>query len=116
MRSLHIRSTSRPASQIAASSEQVVDRLLGELGRGGDLRRLTTFWSLARYSKERRRRRGRTICSSRRLAVSPISQNMGGHRPTKIARRSALPRSSSPMVLARIHRAIHSMIDPSDVA
>src|SRR3954447_25267007 len=34
---------------------------------------------------------------------SPMSQSIGGQRPTKSARRSAFTRSSSPVVLARIH-------------
>ena len=45
-----------------------------------------------------------------------MSQNIGGHSPTKSARRSALPRSSSPIVLARIHSPMHSAIVPSDPA
>ena len=58
------------------------------------------------------RRRSR----SRRRALSPISQNMGGHKPTKRARRSALARSSSPIVFARIQSPMQSTIAPSDVA
>jgi hypothetical protein len=47
---------------------------------------------------------------------SPISQNIGGHRPTNKARRSALPRSSWSTVLARIHKPMHSPIDPRAAA
>lgn len=44
-----------------------------------------------------------------------MSQSIGGQRPTNSARRSALPRSSSPMVLARIHNVTQSPMVPSDV-
>ena len=54
--------------------------------------------------------------SWRRRTVSPMSHNIGGQSPTKIARRSALPRASSPMVLARIQSVMHSAIEASEVA
>jgi hypothetical protein len=38
--------------------------------------------------------------------ASPISQNMGGQRPTNSARRSAFPRSSWSTVFARIQSAM----------
>src|SRR3954453_3675637 len=43
-----------------------------------------------------------------------MSQNIGGHRPTNRARRSALPRSSWSTVFARIHRPMHSPIAPNE--
>jgi len=45
-----------------------------------------------------------------------MSQNIGGHRPTKRARRSAFPRSSSPMVFARTQSTMQSRTDDSDAA
>lgn len=45
-----------------------------------------------------------------------MSQNMGAQWPTNRARRSAFPRSSSLTVLARIHRPMHSPMDPIDAA
>jgi hypothetical protein len=39
-----------------------------------------------------------------------MSQMVGGHSPTKMARRSALPRSSWSTVFARIHSPMHSPI------
>ena len=49
-----------------------------------------------------------------RSRESPISQISGGHKPTKRARRSALPRSSWSTVLARIHSAMQSPTEPSE--
>ena len=49
-----------------------------------------------------------------RSRESPISQIRGGHKPTKRARRSALPRSSWSTVLARIHNAMQSATEPSE--
>src|SRR5690348_6029445 len=45
---------------------------------------------------------------------SPICQSVGAQRPTKRARRSALPRSSWSTVLARIQRPMHKPTDPSE--
>ncbi len=59
----------------------------------------------------RARRRPARILARRyswRWTESPISQSVGGHSPTKSARRSALPRSASPIVLARIQRPTQS--------
>jgi hypothetical protein len=50
------------------------------------------------------------------FSESPISQNIGGHRPTNSARRSALPRSSWSTVLARIHKPMHKPIEATEVA
>jgi hypothetical protein len=47
----------------------------------------------------------RRECSSN-WTESPISQNMGGQRPTNSARRSAFPRSSWSTVFARIQSAM----------
>jgi hypothetical protein len=49
-----------------------------------------------------------------RSMESPINQISGGHKPTKRARRSALPRSSWSTVLARIHSAMQSPTAPSE--
>ncbi len=43
-------------------------------------------------------------------------QSVGAHRPTKIARRSAFPRSSWSTVFARIHSPMQSQTEPSDDA
>lgn len=77
----------------------------------------TATGDCGRYPRRSRFRtpRPRPGCSSRRK-LSPMSQNIGGQSPTKSARRSAFPRSSSPTVLARIHRPMQSAIEPSDVA
>src|SRR5690349_24183175 len=48
------------------------------------------------------------------LRESPICQRVGAQRPTKRARRSALPRSSWSTVLARIQRPMHKPTDPSE--
>jgi hypothetical protein len=65
-----------------------------------------------RYRRIRRSRVVRARRLSARRSASPISQNMGGHSPTKSARRSALPRSSSPIVFARIQRMTQSPMQP----
>jgi hypothetical protein len=52
-------------------------------------------------------------CSSSR-SESPISQNIGGHRPTNSARLSAFPRSSWSTVLARIQSAMQRQIVASE--
>jgi len=66
--------------------------------------------SLTRDVRRLRERR-----ASWRLTVSPISQSIGGHSPTNSARRSAFPRSSSPIVFARIHSPTQRTTEPSDV-
>src|SRR5690606_39683602 len=45
---------------------------------------------------------------------SPINHKVGGHSPMNSARRSALPRSSWPTLLARSHRPMHSAIPSSE--
>src|SRR5680860_1221098 len=51
---------------------------------------------------------------SRYSRLRPMSQSMGGHRPTNKARRSALPRSSWSTVLARIHSVLQMRIEASE--
>jgi hypothetical protein len=63
-----------------------------------------------------RRRSGRRSGCSTTLSESPICQSVGAQRPTKRARRSALPRSSWSTVLARIHRPTHRPTEPSESA
>ena len=43
-----------------------------------------------------------------------MSQNIGGHRPTNTARRSAFPHSCCSAVVARIHRVVHKPMLASD--
>lgn len=64
------------------------------------------------YRRIRRSRLVRDRRLSSRRRASPISQNIGGHSPMKSARRSALPRSSSPIVFARIQKMMQSPILP----
>ena len=63
-----------------------------------------------------RRRNAASPRRSWRSRESPSRYKVGGQRPTKRARRSALPRSSWSTVLARIHSAMHSPIEPMDAA
>jgi hypothetical protein len=55
-----------------------------------------------------------SVYRSMTLSESPICQSVGAQRPTKSARRSALPRSSWSTVLARIQRPIHRPTEPSE--
>ena len=94
----------------------------GGRARPGGLRSRTRYWVARRACHPARYRRvldhlGRPRAPGRvaaRSSESPMSHKLGGHKPTNSARRSALPRSSWSTVLARIHSATHSPIEPRD--
>ena len=62
-------------------------------------------------TRQRALEAGARSCS---CSESPMSHSIGGHSPTKRARRSALPRSSWSTVLARIHNVMHRPTLASD--
>ena len=64
-----------------------------------------------RRTRQRALEAGARSCS---CSESPMSHSIGGHSPTKRARRSALPRSSWSTVFARIHSVMQRPMPASD--
>jgi hypothetical protein len=62
-------------------------------------------------TRQRALEAGPRSCS---CSESPMSHSIGGHSPTKRARRSALPRSSWSTVFARIHSVMQRPMPASD--